>query len=154
MPNYSTRLAVAAPFATAAASAARGDLVEILDGSVSVEIDRLGADVVYDLRVSCEAPIELHSHAASLIIIPVRVIAEQSAAHFPNFEGSLELANTGGRAFEVVLEGDFEERRSGIGERAAFSVRMEDVLEALLRLLGDRIETHVRTVESTTGIPL
>lgn len=154
MPNYSTRLALAAPFATAAASAARGDLVEVLDGPVNVEVDRLGADVVYDLRVSCEAPIELHSHAASLIIIPIRVIAEQSAAHFPDFEGSLELANTGGRTFEIVLEGDFEDRRGVIGERVAFSVRAEDVLESLLRRLGDRVETHVRAVESTTGIPL
>ena len=153
MRNYSTRLEVAAPFATAAASAARGDLIEVIEGTVDVDVDRLGAHVVYPLRVACEAPIELHSHAASLIIIPVRISAEQTASHFPDFEGSLELTNTGGRTFHVVLEGDFEERRHGAGERAAFSVRMEDVLEALLALLGDRIETHVRTTESTTGIP-
>lgn len=154
MPNYSTRLPSAASFATAAASAARGELVEILDGPVEVTVDRLGADVVYELRVSAEAPIELHSHGATLVVLPIHVTAEQTAAHVPDFEGSLELTNTGRRGFDVVLEGDFEDHRHRLGERAALSVRAEDVLEALARSLADRIEHHVNSVESTTGIPL
>ena len=154
MPNRSTRVSSAASFAAAAASAARGDLVEIVEGPLEVTVHALGADVVYELRVSAEAPIELHTHGATLVIVPVHVTAEQSAAHIPDFEGSLELANTGRRGFDVVLEGDFEERRGSVGERAAFAVRMDDLLAALLRALTDRIEHHVRAVESTTGIPL
>lgn len=148
--NYHTlRRPTAVAFAPAAAAAARGDLVPILSSAVSVGVHLPGAHVSFDLDVKAEAPIELHSHHATLIVIPIEITALETAAHIPPFVGSIELSSSGEGAFDVVLEGEFE----GPAARGADIVPPQQILEAVLDEFADRIERHVSSTDPTRGIP-
>lgn len=149
MAYQSLRRTSAASYPVAAVAAATGDLVRIFVGSVAVAVHRSGADVVFELSVAAEAPIELHAHGTSLIVIPIRVVALETAAHVPEFIGSVELACTGERGFDVVIEGEFHNH----GDRAAHLVPTEDILQGLLDVFSDRIEQYVASSSATMGIP-
>ncbi|HEY5649973.1 MAG TPA: hypothetical protein VIW46_00885 [Acidimicrobiia bacterium] len=149
MKYHTLRKSTAVAFAPAAAAAARGDLVQILSGATSVSVHLPGAHVAFDLDVRAEAPIELHSHRATLIVIPIEVVALETATHIPKFIGSIELSCSDDRTFDVVLEGEFE----GPFRRAADLVPAEEILEAVLDEFADRIERHVVSSDPTLGIP-
>ena len=128
MIYHSLRRPTAVQFAPAAAAAARGEFVPILSGT---------------------ARIELHSHRATLVVIPIEFEALETGAHLPRFIGSIELSCVGERTFDVVLEGEFTQPV----EQVADMVAAEEVLQALLDELADRIERHVVTAGPTLGIP-
>ena len=150
MNYHSLRRPTAVAFAHAAAAAARGDLVSILSGTISIDVHLPGAHVSFDLDVDVEAPLELHSHRATLIVLPIEVTARETAAHIPPFVGSIELSSPNDRTFDVVLEGEFE----GPMGRGADIVPGAEILHALLAEFSDRIEKHVATADQTQGIPL
>lgn len=137
------------PFAPAAAAAARGEFVPLLSGTAAVTVHLPGVRTAFDIEVKAEAPIELHSHRATLVVIPIQFDALETGAHLPRFVGSIELSCSGERTFDVVLEGEFE--RSV--ERVADVVPAEEILQAVLDELADRIEQHVVTADPTLGIP-
>lgn len=149
MKYHSLRRPTAVPFAPAAAAAARGDFVPLISGRTSVSVHRPGVRVSFDLDVKAEAPIELHSHRATLVVIPVEFDALETGAHLPRFVGSIELSCPGERTFDVVLEGEFE----GSVERVADGVPVEEILQAVLDEFADRIERHVVAADPTLGIP-
>lgn len=137
------------PFSQAAAAAARGEFVPLLAGTARVTVHNPGVWTAFDIDVKTEAPIELHSHRATLVVIPIEFEALETGAHLPRFVGSIELSCPGERTFDVVLEGEFDEPV----ERIADVVPPEEVLEALLDQLADRIERHVVATDPTLGIP-
>lgn len=148
--NYHTlRRPTAVAFAPAAAAAARGELVSVLSGTTSIDVHLSGAHVSFDLDVEVEAPLELHSHRATLIVLPIAVTARETAAHIPSFVGSIELSSSDDRTFDVVLEGEFE----GPMARGADMVPASEILHALLDEFADRIEQHVASADQTLGIP-
>jgi hypothetical protein len=149
MKYHTLRKSTAVAFAPAAAAAARGDLVPILSGPTSVSVHLPGAHIAFDLDVKAEAPIELHSHRATLIVIPIEITALETAAHIPKFVGSIELSSSGERTFDVVLEGEFEAPI----ERAADHVPAQEILQAALDDFAERIERHVVGADPTLGIP-
>ncbi len=114
-----------------------------------MSVHRPGVRVSFDLDVKAEAPIELHSHRATLVVIPVEFDALETGAHLPRFVGSIELSCPGERTFDVVLEGEFE----GSVERVADGVPVEEILQAVLDEFADRIERHVVAADPTLGIP-
>ena len=150
MKYHTLRRSTATAFAPAAAAAARGDLVSLLSGETSIDVHVPGAHVSFDLDVRAEAPIELHSHRATLIVIPIEVSALETAAHIPTFIGSIELTSSNDRTFDVVLEGEFE----GPLARGADIVPVAEILQAILDEFADRIEQYVSSVDPTLGIPL
>lgn len=149
MNYHSLRRPTAVPFAPAAAAAARGELVPLLSGPAVVAVHLPGVRTAFDIEVKAEAPIELHSHRATLVVIPIEFAALETGAHLPRFVGSIELSCPGERTFDVVLEGEFE----GSAERIADLVPAEEILQAVLDELADRIERHVVTADPTLGIP-
>ena len=149
MNCHTLRRPTAVPFAPAAAAAARGEFVPLISGPTSVGVHLPGVRVSFDLDVRAEAPIELHSHRATLVVIPIEFDALETGAHLPRFVGSIELSCPGGRTFDVVLEGEFE----GSVERVADVVPAEEILRAVLDEFADRIERHVVAADPTLGIP-
>jgi hypothetical protein len=137
------------PFAPAAAAAARGEFVPLLSGTAAVTVHLPGVRTAFDIEIKAEAPIELHSHRATLVVIPIEFEALETGAHLPRFIGSIELSCRGERTFDVVLEGEFEQSV----ERVADVVPAEEILQAVLDELADRIEEHVVTADPTLGIP-
>ena len=149
MIYHSLRRPTAVPFAPAAAAAARGEFVPLLSGVARITVHNPGVWTAFDIDVKAEAPIELHSHRATLVVIPIEFEALETGAHLPRFIGSVELSCVGERTFDVVLEGEFVQPV----ERVADIVPAEEVLQALLDELTDRIEQHVVTTDPTLGIP-
>ena len=150
MNYHSLRRPTAVAFAPAAAAAARGEFVPLLSGRTAVTVHLPGVRTSFDIDVKAEAPIELHSRRATLVVIPIEFEALETGAHLPRFVGSIELSCPGERTFDVVLEGEFE----GSVERIADLVPAEEILQALLDDLADRIERHVVAADPTLGIPL
>lgn len=149
MNYHSLRRSTAVPFAPAAAAAARGEFVPLLSGATEVSVHLPGVRTSFDIDIKAEAPIELHSHRATLVVIPIEFEALETGAHLPRFVGSIELSCPGQRTFDVVLEGEF----AGPVERIADLVPPEDILRAVLDELADRIERHVVAADPTLGIP-
>lgn len=149
MTYHSLRRPTAVPFAPAAAAAARGEFVPLLSGMTRVTIHNPGVWTAFDIEVKAEAPIELHSNRATLVVIPIEFEALETGARMPRFVGSIELSCPGRRTFDIVLEGEFE----GSVERIAELVPAEEILQALLDELADRIESHVVAADPTLGIP-
>lgn len=145
----SLRRSTAVPFVDAAAASGRGELVDVISGRRAVTVHLPGRRVSIDVDLEVESPIELHAHGASLIVIPLRMVALETGLGVPPFIGSVELVCSGDRTFDVVLEGYFE--RSV--ERLVGFVDQKEILGAVLDVVVERIENHVVAASSTLGIP-
>lgn len=145
----SLRRRTALPFVDAAAASGRGELVDVLSGRRSVTVHLPGRRISIDVDLEVESPIELHAHGASLIVIPLRMIALETGLGIPEFVGSVELVCSGDRTFDVVIEGYFA--RSV--DRLVGLVDQDELLGAVLDGLVKSIEDHVLMASPTLGIP-
>jgi hypothetical protein len=143
------RRSTAVPFVDAAAASGRGELVEVIGGRRAVAVHLPGRRVSIDLDFEVESPIELHAHGASLIVLPLNMVAIETGLGVPPFIGSVELACSGDQTFDVVLEGCFNHST----DRLFDSVDQTELVAAVLDDVVRRIEDHVVSAKPTLGIP-
>lgn len=149
MSNLAVTRRSAGPFPVLSAAVARGDAQAVISGPAIVRVVDGEQHQTVELDVSVEPPIELHAHAATLIVIPVTVVCVDTDVDMEPFEGSLEVACVGGRTFDVTIEGEVERhliRPHGVTATA--------VIESLADVLMERLDAFVHDAEATTGIPL
>lgn len=143
------RRRTALPFADAAAASGRGELVDVLSGRRPVIVHLPGRRISIDVDLEVESPIELHAHGASLIVLPLRMVALETGLGVPPFVGSVELVCSGDRTFDVVIEGYFARPI----DRLLGSVDQDELLGSVLDGLVKSIEEHILTASPTLGIP-